>query len=86
MPPDIAKFHEPINRTQQVARRNMPFKREFVEQRLLCNSPFAHHRWHSRIDDGSESTHPHRGNQIVFQHWVMGRLLFIETDNIGSLK
>jgi hypothetical protein len=22
----------------------------------------------------------------VFQHWVMGRLLFIETDNIGSLK
>jgi hypothetical protein len=22
----------------------------------------------------------------VFQHWVMGRLLFIGTDNIGSLK
>jgi hypothetical protein len=41
MRPNIVELLEPINRTQQVARRNMPFKREFVEQRTLidCRSP-----------------------------------------------
>src|SRR5689334_11559412 len=41
--PQIAQLHKPIDRTQQVIGRNMPFQRELVEQSSLIDLPMSHH-------------------------------------------
>src|SRR6185436_15259166 len=43
LPPQPAKLHEPVDRAQQMIRRNMPFERELVEQSSLVDLPMSHH-------------------------------------------
>lgn len=40
---DAQQINEPVDRAQQMIRRNMPLQVEAVEQRLLRHRPFAHH-------------------------------------------
>jgi hypothetical protein len=44
LPPQPVEFDKPINRSQQVLFRHMPFERELVEQRVLLDFPLPHHR------------------------------------------
>ena len=44
LPPQPVEFDKPINRSQQVFFRHMPFERELVEQRVLLDFPLPHHR------------------------------------------
>ena len=43
LPPQFAKLHEPVDRAQQMIRRNVPFERELIEQRSLFDLPMPHH-------------------------------------------
>ena len=47
MAPDVRQIDEAVDRPQQVGGRNVPLKREFVEQRRLIDLPLTHHRFKS---------------------------------------
>ena len=42
--PQSIKLDKPVNRSQQVLFRHMPLERKLVEQRVLLDLPFPHHR------------------------------------------
>src|SRR5271166_3079064 len=67
MRPDLRKVDEPIDLAKQVIVRDMPFQAEAVEQRLLHQPPFAHHRESPRFIEKTESE-PGRRRKRVFQH------------------
>ena len=52
---DARQIDEPVDRAQQVIRRNMILEAEAVKQRLLHHRPLAHHRPVSRFDTSIES-------------------------------
>ncbi len=52
---DARQGDEPVDRAQQVIRRDMILKAEAVKQRLLHHRPLAHHQLVSRIDTSIES-------------------------------
>src|SRR6266581_4832882 len=67
MRPDLRKVDEPIDLAKQVIVRDMPLEAEAVEQRLLHQPPFAHHRKSPRFIEKTESE-PSRRRKRVFQH------------------
>ena len=44
MPPNPAQVDKAIDRPQQMLLRHMPFERKPIEQRVLLDLPFPHHR------------------------------------------
>src|SRR5207248_9649849 len=58
---------EPINRSQQVPLRHMPFERELVKQRILPDAAFSDHQTHSDPPDRIESAQPSAGNSVLLQ-------------------
>ena len=42
--PHPVEFDKPVDRPQQMLRRHMTFERKLVEQRVLMDLPFPHHR------------------------------------------
>src|SRR5580698_2054209 len=43
LPPQLAEFDEPVDRPQKMIGRNVPLKRELIEQRSLFDLPRSHH-------------------------------------------
>src|ERR1700692_292977 len=56
-PPQLAKFDEPVDRPQQMTGRNVPLKRELIEQRRLFDLLMSHH--------DLQSCFPQRLNQRI---------------------
>ena len=54
---DVPQIDEPVDRAQQMIRRDMVLKAEAVEQRLLHHRPLTHHRPVSRFETSIESEH-----------------------------
>jgi hypothetical protein len=44
MLPKLRQVDEPVNRTKQMIRRNMPLQTELAKQRLLLHPAFTHHQ------------------------------------------
>ena len=55
LPPQLAKFDKSVYRPQKMIGRNVPFKRELIEQRSLFDLPMSH--------QGLQSCLPQRLNQ-----------------------
>src|SRR5436305_11579870 len=60
--PQAIEFNEPVDQSQQVPLRHMPFERKLVKQSVLPNAAFPHHRLHSAPNDQSESATPSQRN------------------------
>ena len=43
VPPDLFKVDKSVDRPELVVGRDMPFEREFIEQRRLIDLPMSHH-------------------------------------------
>ena len=63
------KLHEPVDRPQQMVRRDMVLQRESIEQGRLIDPPLAHHHAASGLNDQSESAPEARGNCRLFQRY-----------------
>src|SRR5438270_413 len=68
-PPPSVEFDEPINRSQQVPLRHMPFERELVKQRILPDAAFPDHQTHSDPPDRIESAQLTAGNSLLLQRY-----------------
>ena len=72
------QLNEPVDRPQQVVRRDVVLQREGGEQGRLISPPLTHHRAASGLNDQSESAASARGNSRLFQQYrptacVIGR-------------
>ena len=65
---DLFQVHEPVDGAKQVAGRNVPLKRELIEERALLDLALAHHRLSPSQQDLSESAEASRRNRSLFQH------------------
>ena len=63
LPPQPVEFDEPIDRSQQMPLRHMPFKRELVKQRVLLDLPLPHHR----LPPSCRDVRLYRGRRRLFQ-------------------
>src|SRR4030095_17072596 len=64
--------------------RNVLLEPKLIEQAVLHHQPLAHHAESSAAPPQGNGITLASGMRAVFQHWVMGRLLFRESDTIGS--
>ena len=75
------KLHEPVDRPQQMVRRDMVLQRESIEQGRLIDPPLAHHHAASGLNDQSESAPEARGNCRLFQRYRL--IAAVQNDNFG---
>ena len=65
---DLGEVDKPVDRSQQVIRRDMLFERELVEQRALRHLPRSHHRLHAPPASERMESAINPRNKRVFQH------------------
>jgi hypothetical protein len=68
LPPQPVEFDKPVDQSQQVPFRHMPFQRKFVEQRVLMDLPLPHHQ----LPPSRRDLRLYRVGDAVFQQYRAG--------------